>query len=195
MKEQFEWIHSWCDNAPDTDKKRVLLLGDSITYGYQGYVRGLLSGKCYTDCLALSYSMDEPVYTSLVRNFVNDSKYDGIHFNFGLHGFHMEIKAYRIHYEKMLKFLVKRGTVILANSTLCGAAGNPPPNPCRRDKLGERNKAVGELAAKYGLRLNDLFALSRAMPEADRADDGIHYRENGYRKLAEAVAKNVGINL
>ena len=39
MKEQFEWIHSWCDETAQNDLPRVLLVGDSITHNYQEKVR------------------------------------------------------------------------------------------------------------------------------------------------------------
>lgn len=39
MKEQFEWIHSWCDEALRDDLPRVLLVGDSITHNYQETVK------------------------------------------------------------------------------------------------------------------------------------------------------------
>ena len=34
MKERFEWVQSWCDEAPSNDLPRVLLIGDSITRQY-----------------------------------------------------------------------------------------------------------------------------------------------------------------
>ena len=39
MKEQCEWIHSWCDETLQTDLPRVLLVGDSITHNYQETVK------------------------------------------------------------------------------------------------------------------------------------------------------------
>ena len=42
MKETYEWIHSWCDEAGKRDLPRVLLVGDSITHSYQNEVRELL---------------------------------------------------------------------------------------------------------------------------------------------------------
>lgn len=42
MKERFEWVQSWCDEALSDDLPRVLLIGDSITRQYQDRVRELL---------------------------------------------------------------------------------------------------------------------------------------------------------
>ena len=54
MKETYEWIHSWCDEAGKHDLPRVLLVGDSITHSYQNEVRELLKGKVYVDYVATS---------------------------------------------------------------------------------------------------------------------------------------------
>ena len=39
QKEYSEWIQSWCDCATCDDLPRILLIGDSITRGYQAFVR------------------------------------------------------------------------------------------------------------------------------------------------------------
>lgn len=44
MKEDFEWIHSWTDYSNNNDLPRILLIGDSITEGYNRIVREKLSG-------------------------------------------------------------------------------------------------------------------------------------------------------
>ena len=54
MKERFEWVQSWCDEALSDDLPRVLLIGDSITRQYQDRVRELLRGKCYVDYFSSS---------------------------------------------------------------------------------------------------------------------------------------------
>ena len=89
MKEQCEWIHSWCDETAQNDLPRVLLVGDSITNNYQEKVRGLLKGICYVDYISTSYAIDTKIYNQLVYAFMTDSKYDLIHFNHGLHGIHL----------------------------------------------------------------------------------------------------------
>lgn len=80
MKERFEWVQSWCDEAPSNDLPRVLLIGDSITRQYQDRVRELLRGKCYVDYFSSSYAVDSPIYQTLIKAFVGDSKYAIIHF-------------------------------------------------------------------------------------------------------------------
>ena len=107
MKEQFEWIHSWCDETALNDLPRVLLVGDSITDGYQAKVRELLKGVCYVDYIATSYAVDSKMYNLLVGAFVADSKYDLIHFNHGLHGIHISKKSYKSRMKKLLSKIEK----------------------------------------------------------------------------------------
>ena len=95
MKERFEWVQSWCDEALSDDLPRVLLIGDSITRQYQDRVRELLRGKCYVDYFSSSYAADSPLYKTLIKAFIRDSKYSVIHFNNGLHGFHIGKSAYK----------------------------------------------------------------------------------------------------
>ena len=57
QKEQKEWIRAWCDDTNEKDLPRVLLIGDSITNGYQEKVRTLLQGVCYVDFIATSYAL------------------------------------------------------------------------------------------------------------------------------------------
>ena len=85
-KGRYEWIQSWCDEADRTDKPRVLLIGDSITYGYQAIVRELLKDVCYVDYIATSYAADNKLYTLLVEGMAKNSDYDVIHFNRRLQG-------------------------------------------------------------------------------------------------------------
>lgn len=80
MKEQFEWIHSWCDETKNADLPRVLLVGDSITHNYQEKVRELLRGVCYVDYISTSYAIDSRIYNHLVYEFMTDSNYSLIRF-------------------------------------------------------------------------------------------------------------------
>ena len=104
MKERFEWIHSWCDYADKSDLPRVLLIGDSITLGYQEKVRQKLKGVCYVDFISTSYAIDTKIYNTLISGFATDSDYSLIHFNHGLHGQHISKRTYK---SKMKKLLLK----------------------------------------------------------------------------------------
>ena len=103
MKEEFEWIQTWCDRTANKDLPRVLLVGDSITRAYYEYVKDKLEGKCYVDYIAMSYAVDSKVYTGAAAGLAADSDYALIHFNHGLHGWHMTDRVYGEGIEKLLK--------------------------------------------------------------------------------------------
>lgn len=187
-KEQFEWIHSWCDETGKNDLPRVLLIGDSITYGYQEKVRGLLKGICYVDYISTSYAIDLPIYSLLIKSFVKDSKYDFIHFNHGLHGEHMSTRTYRSKMKAMIKFLMTQSKVALVESTLVRGEDNIGYSPVWKDLVRKRNKVVNSLAIEFNLPVDELFAVSKAMPLKYRFKDGIHYISEGYDVFASQVA-------
>lgn len=188
-KEQKEWVRCWCDETNESDLPRVLLIGDSITNGYQEKVRALLEGICYVDFLATSYAIDMPIYHKLVAMFVADSRYDLIHFNNGLHGIHIGKRMYKSRVKKLLQKISGEKTVLLATTTIVYQ-----PNSKRKDgawmkRVRERNEAMKELSEELGYEMDDLYKVSTEIPFDKRYEDGTHYLPSGYEVLAQAVAE------
>ena len=119
MKERFEWVNSWCDETTSSDLPRVLLVGDSITCGYQEKVRSKLKGVCYVDYISTSYAIDTKIYNDRVSSFFADSDYALIHFNHGLHGAHIYKRTYKSRLKKLLQ-RAKNGKIVLATTTYNG---------------------------------------------------------------------------
>ena len=189
MKEQFEWIHSWCDENWQNDLPRVLLVGDSITLGYQEKIRELLKGVCYVDYVATSYAIDTKMYNQLVSTFMADSNYAFIHFNHGLHGIHLSKKSYKSRMNKLLSKIDKDIKLILATSTIVYREGNKRLDGAWMKRVRERNAAVQELAEEKGYAIDDLYTVSVAIPKEYRNLDGTHYLAEGYEILAQAIAE------
>lgn len=188
MMETFEWIHSWLDHTDKHDRPRVLLVGDSICNGYEQFVHDRLKDEYYVDFLATSHSCDSDFYRAMVGEIAKASKYDLIHYNFGLHGFHMDKNAYRENYERMLTELMKSAPVEVATSTIVYEPGNAKLDERQTPAAMERNEVVLSLADKYHLPVDDLWTVSTQIPMADRSDDGIHYEDSGWEIFADAVA-------
>ena len=189
MKEQFEWIHSWCDETAQNDLHRVLLVGDSITHNYQEKVRELLRGVCYVDYISTSYAIDTKMYNQLVYTFMLDSEYALIHFNHGLHGIHLSKKSYKSRMNKLLAKVEKDVKLILATSTVVYKEGNKRLDGAWMKRVRERNEAVQELAIENGYSVDDLYTVSTSIPKEYRYVDGTHYFPYGYAMLAETVAE------
>lgn len=189
MKEEFEWIQTWCDRTDKKDLPRVLFVGDSITRAYYEDVRNKLGGKCYADYVATSYAVDSKIYTDVTAGLAADSDYALIHFNHGLHGMHMTDKVYGEGIEKLLKEIGKNRKVILATSTIVKESGNARIDYKQTGIILRRNEIVRHIAGKYGYGVDDLYTVSANVPNEMRLDDGVHYTEAGSERLAEHVAK------
>ena len=195
MREKYEWIHSWCDETAESDLPRVLLVGDSITHGYQAKVREKLRGICRVDYVATSYPIDSKFYNDLVLNFVKDADYTLVHFNHGLHGAHMCKRTYKSRVKQLAEKMAQHAKVVLVTSTLAYEEGNKKYNVVWHPLVKARNVAVQELATEKGYAVDDLFAVSKRMPKALRWIDGFHYTPEGYEVLANAVCDCIKENL
>ena len=191
--ETYEWIRTWVDHANAKDLPRVLLIGDSITNGYQEAVRELLCGVCYVDFIATSYYCDNPTYTSLVRMIYESLPYAVVHFNHGLHGYHGDVEGYRAEMERLALELSEKSKVILVTSTNVKKSGELTEiHEGWEKRLSERNAALADIAEKNGFRVNDLYAVSLSIPLERRSQDGVHYLTDGYKEnLAPVVAEAI----
>ncbi len=188
MKERFEWIHSWCDETQQGDLPRVLLVGDSITHGYQAKVREFLRGVCYVDYVATSYAVDTKMYNELIKNFVKDSGYAAVHFNHGLHWKHLSKRSYKSRVKKLLQTFDGQAKLILATTTKVYQEGNKRLDSSWMKRVKERNAAIYELAEEKGYAIDDLYTVSAEMPKGKRYEDGTHYTADGYEVFATQVA-------
>ena len=94
-KEDYEWLRCWCEEVNDTSLPRVALVGDSITEGYFRLVRDGLKGVAQVDYLATSYAVNTTTFKKAVGAFLSDTDYKVIHFNNGLHGYHVSADDYQ----------------------------------------------------------------------------------------------------
>ncbi len=192
MKDTMEWMHSWADNADKNDLPRVLLVGDSITNSYYEMVKEILQGQYYVDYIAVSYAIDSPFFSKVIKGFVEDSTYALIHFNNGLHGAHITQKDYASGIEKLLSEIKNEEVqIILASTTIVNEQGNQKISE-RWDKIvNERNETIWALAKKYNYPVDDLWLMSKQMDRAYRSEDGIHYLPEGAKLLAQKVAESI----
>ena len=86
-RENIEWSIGYAYGVTDETRHlpRVLLVGDSITAQNHRHVRTELAGKLNVSYWASSYCASTPRYLPLLEFYLNDAKYDVIHFNNGLH--------------------------------------------------------------------------------------------------------------
>lgn len=194
-RENFEWIHSWCDNVLDNRLPRVLLIGDSITHGYQEMVRELLRGKCYVDYLSSSYAVDNPFLHTLTEGFVKTSPYALIHCNNGLHGRYMTAEVYEAGMTELITMLMKYGKTVLATSTYVYEKELTGPHPLFDRVVPEQNRIVEKIAGQFGCPIDDLYDVSFHLEKSFYSADGTHLKSEGYAVLAQAAADSILQNL
>jgi hypothetical protein len=192
--ERYEWCDFWWQEAPQQDKKRVLLVGDSISRAYRPYVNEQLKGEIYADQLSTSRALDNPAFLFELDYMLkhNNVKYDAVHFNNGLHGFHLTTEQYELHLEKAIQHILSyldASKVILALSTPVTKPNLPTELKAEiNNKVLNRNEVMERLALKYNIKLNDLYAQMLGKSEY-RVADGYHYNATGEQAQAVIVAK------
>ncbi|MGZ0654893.1 alpha/beta hydrolase fold domain-containing protein [Coraliomargarita sp. W4R53] len=186
----------------------VLLIGDSISIAYTQSVAELLNGVADVQRVKENCGNTDRGLQKL-NSWLGDTKWDVIHFNWGLHDFcyrHPDSKVYgsrdkvngRIavpieRYEKNLEQLViqlkKSGASLIWASTT-----RVPEDEAGRfvgDEL-KYNAVAEKIMRKYGVLINDLYALSDSfLPTLSALPGDVHFSKEGSQLLAKQVAAAV----
>ncbi len=186
----------------------VLLIGDSISIGYTPVVADLLKDKANVsrpkvNCGDTRFGLKE------LKNWLGDTRWDLIHFNWGLHDLcyrHPEAKVYGHRdklkgtlsvpledYERNLEALVRQlkqtgAKLIWASTTLVpeGEAGR-----FAGDEI-KYNQAAAKIMKQHGIPINDLHAATAGfLPEYFVATGDVHFKPAGYKKLGTQVAETI----
>ena len=181
--ETYEWDNTWIEHAHDSNRKRVLYIGDSISCGTRHIATNLTDCRILFDGFGTSKALDNPYFEDMLRLFAaQEGRRDAVLFNNGLHGFHLDDKIeYRNDYDKMVQFLLSefRNTPIFILLTTHVA------DEAQNKRVILRNLAATEVAKKYHLPTIDLYSVSAAMP--DQLTDGVHFTQSGYQALAQTI--------
>lgn len=190
---------------------RVLLIGDSISIGYTVAVRERLAGKANVHRIPTNGG---PTTNGLARLpvWLGDSKWDVIHFNWGLHdlkyvkgdsadladpkaeGSRRQVSP--ADYEKNLTQLVQ--TLKATNAKLIWCTTTPVPEGST-GRVAEDEVLYNQIAAKVmtaaDVPTNDLCAHARAKLAEVQLPKNVHFTEGGSRYLAEKVAAAIAEHL
>ena len=190
--ENTEWSTSYAYHLTDANKDlpRVLLVGDSICQGYQSKVRSKLEGSMNVTYWASSYCVTSPGYLRLLAFYLDEAKYDVVHFNNGLHSCETPVADYEKSYRAALELVKAKqpdARIVWASST--------PLNTANADKAGkvvQLNDAARRAASSVsGIGENDLFALMNPLERATYWVDMHHYSNAGYELIASQVVEKV----
>ncbi len=192
-RETSEWSNIWWDCANDPTLPRVLLIGDSISCGYSPVVTKLLQGKVHVDRLGTSNSLGDPLLFKQTQMMLEAYSYAAVHFNNGLHGFHLPGEAYSAALRDWVKLIRAHGRgakLIWAASTPITKSRDVKTLSDSNGIVTTRNTLAAAIMQEEGIPVNDLYGLVVGKPEL-RSPDGYHYNADGYALLGKAVADSV----
>ncbi len=192
---------------------RVLIIGDSISIGYQEPLREALKGKAnvhrpMTNCGPTSRGVEQ-IDEWLGSDASEKGKWDVIHFNFGLHDVrHFDDqgkatdadKGHRqvsdADYEKNLEQLVARLKKTGAKLIFCTTTPVPPGSPGRipGDEV-KYNEIALRVMKKHGVAINDLYSFALPRLAEIQLPANVHFKPEGSKQLASHVAANILKNL
>ena len=176
---------------------RVLLIGDSISIGYTLPTRELLKGKANVHRIPTNGG---PTTKGLVQidSWLGDSKWNVIHFNWGLHDLkfmpHGKRQVTLAAYEKNLDSLVRRlkqtGAKLIWRNTTPVPEAKVRPQRIPADVVSY-NAAAKRVMQKHSVPIHDLYSFALARLEEIQLPANVHFTPKGSAALADEVAKDI----
>ncbi|HMD55564.1 MAG TPA: SGNH/GDSL hydrolase family protein, partial [Phycisphaerae bacterium] len=170
-RESIEWCDIWISHANETNLPRVLLIGDSITRAYYPEVEKHLAGRAYVARLATSRFISDPVLLQEIALVLDNTKFDVIHFNNGMHGWQHSEKEYGDAFPKFLatiKAHAPDARLIWASTTTLKVSKDLPPDDQTQasdERIAARNAIALEYIQPQDIEVDDLNSLVRGHPE------------------------------
>jgi hypothetical protein len=211
-RENIEWADIWVTHARESALPRVLLIGDSITRGYEGAVEKKLEGKAYVARLCTSCFDTDPALISYISIVLQTYQFDVIQFNNGMHGWGHSEAEYAQGLPTMLATIRKyapKAKLIWANTTPLNETGaiTPAPTDAAKADAGKlmlqadlqgksnarvdaRNAIAAQLMQAEHIPINDLHSLVLGHPELYNGD--VHFNAKGTELQATHVADMIG---
>jgi lysophospholipase L1-like esterase len=199
-------------------KKRVLLLGDSISIGYTNRVQKLFADDAdvFRPMLPNGKAENCSDTAAGVKNIdrwlqIGGGHWDVIHFNWGLHDIkHMvdgkpspkesdPVNSTVDVYEKRLQELVTK--LKATGAKLIFATTTPvPPMDGKQVWRGEAdvehyNEAALKVMKENGVAIDDLFSFVKPREAELQLPSNVHFKAPGYDAIADEVVKSIRAEL
>ena len=190
--------------------KNVLLIGDSIRMGYDKVIKKALEGKANVvfpegNCQFAAYVFR---YFHEWFSGVDGRDFDVIHWNAGLHDVlrlfgeepNTRLDVYEHYIERTclrIKKLCPNAKVIFATSTSVVSEKMQKDFMRYNEDIELYNQAAVRIVTKHGFEVNDLYTLSKSLPDEARSDAVHFYTDMGTeafaRKVLECINKALEI--
>lgn len=180
--------------------KNLLLLGDSICQGYNKSVKQTLEGKANVICANDSARFAAYLLRVLHECFegIGRNEIDVLHWNAGLWDClclfgeepHTPIDVYAYYIDRIcqrIKKLFPNAKVIFATSTRVLSEQMHPSFMRSNEDIVRYNAVAVEIVKKHGFEVDDLYAVSAALPEEAHSDPTHYYTPMGTEAFANQV--------
>lgn len=197
VREQIEWSDFWWKNEPDNTKPRILFIGNSISRGYYPMVSENFSDKYNCDRFSTSRSITDPALKKETKIAMGKYNHAVIHFNNGLHGWHLNAAEYEVGMRKYVKFLkshkAKECKLIYSLTTpVPSKKEGEKLDPIRNDAVLERNRIARKIMEENNIPVIDLYTLMEEDIEQFCASKGnVHYNRKGYERIATRITERI----
>ena len=192
--ETAEWTNIWYGNT--NIKRKILLLGDSITQGYHYVVQREFGNDICVGMHTTSKAVDNIYLIKEIEIMVNqygNANFELVHVNNGIHGMHMTDSEYAQFFDMyvyQLTELLPSSKFVLALSTPITEPGSDFRYAELNERIINRNKIVEEVGEKYNIYVEDLYSVADGIAEI-RTGDGYHYKPEGCEKLGMVVVNTI----
>ena len=180
--------------------KKILLIGDSLRAGYMNYVKMAFEGIAEVIAPEDSGRFASYVYRSLIDyKRVYGTDFDLIHWNCGLwdclimhDGRNFStLEVYKDYMDRAcgsMKMFFPNAKYIFANSTYVIEEGYGKGGFRRKNAdIEAYNAAAEEIVKRHGMTVNDLYTVSKALPESAHSDMTHYYTKEGTEALTNRV--------
>jgi lysophospholipase L1-like esterase len=195
---------TWTAEFEPTPLPQVLIIGDSISIGYFKSLQEQLK-----DIAVVSHNQGNAQHTAnglkKLDEWLGDTRWDVIHFNFGLHdlkyvdargkntsvetGKHqIPIEKYERNLDQIVERLKKTGAKLIFATT------TPVPDGTGFRAKGDAaiyNQAAERVMKKHGVATNDLYSFALPRLKEIQQDQNVHFNPQGSQQLAEQCAKSI----
>ena len=185
--------------------KKIILFGDSIRLGYERYVKESFDGVA-----EVYSSKDTCAFSQYMLRWVSEWKrkegypddIDVVHWNVGLWDVlrimedgtfttpeYYALTLKRLH--KRLTLLFPKAKQIFALSTAVVEERYEPPYQRYNADIEQFNQIAVETLTPLGVEINDLYTLTKDVPQSCRSDMTHFYTEEGIKLIGEKVVKTL----
>ncbi len=181
----------------------ILILGDSISIGYTPYLTEILQAKAEVR-RPNENGQGSTRGVERIDTWLGEVQWDLIHFNFGLHDIkhvhplsgenssdpahplQADLETYKKNLTRIIERMKRTGAKLIFATT------TPVPENTEWREAGAEvpyNEAAMMLAQKYHIIVNDLHAFCLPILKEIQIPANVHFRPEGYKRLAEKVAE------